>query len=78
MTPVPSVPHSDGCSQHRAPGHGGDNGRMTTELLAELKAEGLITYPPELQGAAKKSFAPPGKAKKEGGRLVYPSFRRPA
>ena len=51
---------------------------MTAERLAELKADGLITYPTELQDAPKRGFKPPGKPKKEGERLVYPSFRRPA
>jgi hypothetical protein len=47
---------------------------MTQELLKELTKEGFCTRPPQLKGATKNGFAPPGDSRKVGGKTVYPHF----
>ena len=71
---MPTHRGRDGCPQHQPPKHEGKDLVMTQELLKELTKEGFCTRPPQLKGATKNGFAPPGDSRKVGGKTVYPHF----
>ena len=78
-SPSPSHPAHpprprDGCPEHALQNHEGKPFALKAHW-EQLRKEGLISSPKPLANARTATFTPAGKAKKDGGRTVYPSFQ---